>query len=213
MKTSTGDFLPIIKYDARSGQMKRIDQGEETIIPHGTTFLFDFGTLEAGYVFFGPRGPDRLMVPYYEGVALPPQPGERDTENKLTHRPGFYVKVAGEALLGVREWVSAAASLLGSVDALYHTYKVAPEAARGQVPIVIISGMTPIRTGSGIRANTAYAPIFQIQRWIDRPEFLGPRTTPLPGGPASVAAPVQPAPTPPPPPVQPAAAARPTMPF
>jgi hypothetical protein len=224
MKTMSGDFLPIIKWNAQSGRMSRIDRGEEPRdIPFGTTFAFDFGTLEAGYVFFGMQGPERVMVPYSEGVTLPAQPQERDEKGALIKKPGFYVKVIGNAFDGAREWCSNAASLLNAIDGLYQRYKVAPEAAAGKIPVIIITGVTAIHTGTGQRKTTNYAPNFEIKQWVDRPAELGPRTTPLPGWQPAVQAPppVQAAPPPPPvqtalPPVQQPAQQpppRPTMPF
>jgi hypothetical protein len=120
---------------------------------------------------------------------MPTQPTERDDQNRLLYRPGFYIKVIGNAFVtdgqgsgSVREWVSNASSLLNAMDDLYLRYKTAPEAAAGKIPVVAITGANPIKTGSGTRASTNYAPIFEIRSWAPRPEpMLGPRTTPIPG--------------------------------
>src|SRR4249920_3151777 len=103
MKVTSGDFLPICKYDARAGKFFKVDKREDggsdaTEIPPGTKFALDIGSFEAGYVMFGPQGPVRQMIPYIDGMTMPPQPQEKDSEGKLLFRPGFYAKIAGNAL-------------------------------------------------------------------------------------------------------------------
>jgi hypothetical protein len=230
---NSGVFLPIVKWNAVAGKFFIVNRevgGEQRHIevPNNTQFAIDFGTLEAGYVSFGQQGPTRTMVPYYEGVSMPGQPQDRDAENRLIMKPGFWIKVAGNALEGVREWCSNASSLLNAMDELYQLYRTSPEAARDQIPIVVIRGTNTIVTGSGARKSTNYAPIFEIISWIQRPaELLGPRTTPIPAAapaapPASPAAwtpppaaPVMPAtpPVTPPAPQRPATSPLPSMPF
>jgi hypothetical protein len=219
MRTVTGDFLSIVKYDARSGIMTKIDKQPDgtsipTEIPYGTKFAIDFGTLEAGWVMFGAQGPVRVMVPYYDGVQLPPQPQDKDAEGKLMFKSGFYTKICGKALDGAREWVGNAVSLLNALEELYQQYLQAPQAAAGQIPIVCIASKVAIKSGSGLRSSTNWAPVFRIEGWTDRPEMLKERTTPVPIGTAALAPPARatpasaPAPAPraaPPPPAAEAA--------
>jgi hypothetical protein len=184
-KTTTGDFLPIVKYDARAGRFFKVDkepgqQGVETEIPPGTKFAIDIGTLEAGWVTFGAQGPVRHMRPYIEGDDPIPQPQDKDSDGKMLFRPGFYVKLAGNALGGVREWIGASAAVMNAMDDLYQQIIRAPEAATGKIPIVSIPSTIAIKSGSGARASTNYAPLFRVEGWTDRPDVLGPRTVPVP---------------------------------
>jgi hypothetical protein len=206
MKTVTGDFLPICKYDARAGKFfkieKRLDGGSDPIeLPNGTKFALDIGTLEAGYVAFGPQGPIRNMVPYTEGVEIPPQPQDKDAEGKFMFRPGFWAKIAGNALDGVREWCSNAAVLVNAMDELYQQVIRAPEAAAGQIPIICIASTVAVKSGSGVRGSTNYVPVLRIEGWALRPDALGPRTvqpptvsTPTPRAAPTAAPRPQPAP-------------------
>lgn len=185
MKTNSAEFLPIVKYDARAGKFfkveKRVDGGSDAIeIPLGTKFALDTFTFEAGYVMFGPQGPDRHMVPYTEGVQLPPQPQDKDADGKLLFRPGFYAKIAGNAIDGVREWCSNAAVLLNAMDELYQQIIRAPETAAGQIPIISIAATVAVKSGSGARSSTNYGPILKLEAWAERPDVLGPRTVPAP---------------------------------
>ena len=159
----------------------RVDGGSDPIeLPPGTKFALDLGTLEAGFVAFTAQGPIRHMVPYSPGVVLPPQPQDKDGEGKLMFRPGFWTKIAGNALDGVREWCSNAAVLLNALDELYQRVSTTPEAAAGQIPLISISGTVAVKSGSGARASTNYAPVFQLEGWTDRPALLGERTVPPP---------------------------------
>ena len=159
---------------------KRVDGGSDPIeLPPGTKFALDLGTLEAGFVAFTAQGPIRHMVPYSPGVALPPQPQDKDGEGKLMFRPGFWVKIAGNAIDGVREWCSNAAVLLNALDDLYQQVSTTPEAAAGQIPLISISGTVAVKSGSGARSSTNYA-VFRLEGWTTRPGLLGERTVPPP---------------------------------
>ena len=185
MRTTTGDFLPICKFDARAGKFfkvdKRMDGGSDAIeLPPGTKFALDFGSFEAGYVMFGPQGPVRHMKPYIDGQPMPQQPQDKDAEGKLSFRPGFYAKIAGNAIDGVREWCSNAQVLLNALDDLYQTFIHAPEAAAGQIPIICIASTVAVKSGTGARSSTNYAPIFRIEGWTPRPDVFGQRSVPPP---------------------------------
>lgn len=183
-RVTNGDFLPICKFDARSGRFFKVNKemggtAEDIEIPNGTKFAVDFGTLEAGWVTFGAQGPIRQMQPYIEGQAPVQQPPDKDQDGKSIYRPGFYVKLAGNALDGIREWIGASAAVMNAMDELYTVACGLPEMAQGKIPIVHIASSIPIKSGSGAKTSTNYAPVFQIDTWTDRPDQLGPRTVPL----------------------------------
>ena len=196
MRVSSGDFLPVVKYDARAGKLFKVDRNpggtsDQIELPLGTKFALDIGSFEAGYVAFGAQGPDRRMKPYVEGQMLPAQPQDKDQDGKFLYRPGFYAKIAGNAIDGVREWCSNAASLLTAMDDLWQVVTKTPEAAAGKIPVISITSTTPIKSGTGAKSSTNYAPIFRVEGWVDRPDVLGTRTVPLPGA-VQQAAPVAP---------------------
>ena len=184
-KTTTGDFLPIVKFDARSGRFFKVNKefggvAEDVEIPNGTKFAIDFGTLEAGWVTFGAQGPIRHMRPYVEEEGTIPQPQDKDGDGKLIFRPGFYTKICGNALDGVREWIGASAAVMNAMEELYQACIRTPEMAKGQIPIVIIARTTAIKSGMGARSSTNYGPVFEVAGFTDRPNILGPRTVPVP---------------------------------
>ncbi len=197
-KVTNGDFLPICKYDARAGKFFKVEKqpgqtGVDVPIPDGTKFAVDFGTIEAGWVTFGTQGPVRHMQPYIEGQAPIAQPPDKDSEGKMLFRPAFYVKLAGNALDGVREWIGASAAVMNAMDDLYQSCIRTPEMAAGKIPIICIASTTAIKSGSGARTSTNYAPVFRVEGWTDRPDILGARTVPPPATGATPAASAPPA--------------------
>lgn len=207
MNTQTGNFLPIVKYDARAGRFFRVDKDngiteQVDITDPNMKFAIDFGTIEVGYVQFSAQGPVRHMVPY-DGRSLPAQPQDKDDKGKLVSRPGFYALVAGQAIGGIREWCSNAAILLNALDELFNLYAEQPEAAAGKIPLISIVSTVPVTSGTGAQKSTNYKPVFKIVGWVDRLADMGERTVPPPAPKAIPAAaapatppPVQPTPAP-----------------
>ena len=222
MNTQSGNFLPLVKYDARAGRFFRVEKDngiteQVDITSPDLKFAIDFGSIEVGYVQFSSQGPVRHMVPY-DGRSLPAQPQDKGVDGKLLSRPGFYALVAGQAIGGIREWCSNAAILLNALDELFNLYAEQPEAAVGKIPLISIVSTVPITSGTGAQKSTNYKPVFKIVGWVDRLADMGERTVPPPAPKAipAAAAPTAPPPAAPtPPPVAPAAATAPPegMPF
>jgi hypothetical protein len=176
------EYLGIVKYDAKAGRFSRVDKDQlgQTVLGDltGKPVAFDTGGLEVGWLKFGLSGPERVMVPI--GQDPPPQPVEVGADGKLTHKPGFYCKVAGQAVDGIRELCSSTGILIDAVDTLWQQVEAAPEAHLGQIPLIVVTGSTPVTTGTGARRATNYRPVIEIRGWVDRPVELGERTVPAP---------------------------------
>lgn len=172
-----GDFMPIIKYDARAGRFCRRDRVEEAgqwvsheiDITDGFAAIMDVANIEVGWMDFFNTPPSIITQP--ASLGLPDKP-ERDT-----YKQGFrlHVKLKQDQGGDVREWCSSAKAVIRSVDALHDLYKTAPEAAQGRLPIVAMTGTTIIESGSGARSSKNYSPNFEIIGWADRPPGLAAR--------------------------------------
>jgi hypothetical protein len=176
-----GDWLPIVKFDALAGRFWKVDK-DAAGLPAlgdliGKSIAVDFASAEIGWMRFGPQGPIRHMAPV--GCPPVPMPDEVDDKNKPTFRPGFYLRVCGQAVDGVREWCSTTGVLVDTFDLLWAQYEAAPQALTGQIPLIVVSGATPTVKGAGARRTTTYMPIVSITGWVDRPDSLGPRTVVL----------------------------------
>lgn len=176
-----GSFLPLVKYDARSGRMSLSDrvqgpngwESQETdITRQQPAFACDFGSIEVGWIAFG-KPPIFAVAPL--GQPMPKRPEGPDLKQ------GFRVKVAGKALGGVREWATTSKAVVAVIDALHTSFEAAPEAAEGKIPVVRFVDTTPIKTQTPQGTTTNYAPVFEIVQWVERnTDMLGPRTVPAP---------------------------------
>lgn len=176
-----GTFLPLVKYDARSGRMSLSDRvqgpnGWESVDTDITrdqpAFAVDFGSIEVGWIAFG-KPPVFAVAPL--GHTMPKRPEGPD------FKQGFRVKVAGKALKGVREWSTTANAVKGALEEIHTQYEAAPEAAEGKIPVVQFVDTKAIKTSTPGGHTTNYAPILKIVQWVDRnADLLGPRTVPPP---------------------------------
>lgn len=186
-----GSFLPLLKYDARSGRMNVAQRAQNTVtgqwettdeditrLAKGETpsFVMDFGSIEIGWIEFS-KPPAFAVVPL--GNPLPAKPGDG-------FKQGFRVKVAGKLLVApdggiVREFSSTSNAVKTALDELHSAFEEAPEAAEGKIPVVAFQDTRAVKTQTPQGTTTNYAPVFGIVQWVDRPEaILGKRTVPPP---------------------------------
>ncbi|MGV7216847.1 hypothetical protein [Bradyrhizobium sp. UFLA05-112] len=175
--SDSGDFTPIIKYDARAGRifrMDRVDTGnsfESTAIDITDAFkaIVDFENVEVGWIhFLAGSAPAFAVVPM--GSELPNRP----TPN---HKNGirFMVKLAKDCAGGsaaVREIAGTSKAFLSGIEALYEEYLAKKGANPGKLPVVVLEKVTPIKTGSGAKSSTNFQPTFRIVSWVPRGDFV-----------------------------------------
>jgi hypothetical protein len=173
-----GDFLPIVKYDARAGlwfRIDRVDSGqgflpEPVDITRNFKAIFDLENLETGWIAF-PSG----SAPLSSLVAMkdllgktaqfPPQPG-------VTYKHGlrFMLKLAKD--IGgdrpVREVMGTSKAFLNGIETLFRDYLKDAPANAGKLPVVVMDGITMIKTGSGNKVSSNYRPNLKIVGWAPR---------------------------------------------
>lgn len=192
-----GDYTPVVKFDARAGRMFRVDRSQDSggqwqtdnvEVTQGFTAVMDLENIQVGWLLFAQGvAPQLTLVPL--GQALPPRPSDQ-------HKQGFrmMMKLGKSSGGDVREMAATSKAVLGAVDDLHTAYEAQKAANPGKLPVVALTGSKAIvSTGKG-QTSTNYAPIFSIERWVDRPAELN-------GAASSAAAP---APTPQPAPAAPA---------
>lgn len=167
---SGGDFKPVVKYDARAGRMHRVDrtdQGkQETEITNGFKAIFDLANIDVGWVRWTEGGaPEWSTVKV--GQTKPQKPSN-------DHKPVFRCDIKLASTLGgdVREFASSANCVIAAMDQLYDACNKAPEFGAGKLPVVALTGATMVKSGTGQKTSTNYAPNFVIAAWIDRPAEL-----------------------------------------
>lgn len=185
------DFLPICKYDARAGRFSRVDRvlgadgwgNAPQDITDGLAFLCDFSTMHVGWIGFPGGQPSLKLVPIGSAIPSDPNPPRRPGEKpgERVYKPGFRVLIklskasAGDSESGgaLRHFSHSARVVIGSWDSLHDTYLAEETAHPGQVPIVSLTDVVPVKSKNPGGTSTNYAPVFEISGWADRPqEFI-----------------------------------------
>ena len=172
-ETSSGDFTPIVKYDARAGLLFRMDRiqasdGSFSSEPVEITDIFkalaDFENIEVGWIDFSTgSAPSFVLVP--RGKMLPERPS-------ANHKQGirFLLKLARECGgdKPIREIASVARVFLAGLEAIYNQYLAEKAKHPGLLPVLTLEKTTPVTTGSGQKSSTNYQPTFRIAGWAPR---------------------------------------------
>src|SRR5215204_7176925 len=138
--SSGGDFLPIVKYDARSGIMFRVDslatangfEKNPVDISAGFQAQVDFDNIETGWIDFSGSAPSFVLVPL--GQKLPDRPS-------INHKNGlrFLIKLATQCADGmprVREMASTAKAFLSGIENVYRQYLAEKAQHPGELPVI-----------------------------------------------------------------------------
>ncbi len=159
LNVGSGEFLPQIRINGKDGGVQRTtyEGGEKGLeIIENFVALFDFATLQTGWMYFGADKVDLRMVAL--GDPLPDSPGE-------DYKQGIRMVVMLPGELGCHEIATSANGVLNALGGLYETVQAAPEHGQGLVPVVAITHFDIEKTKRGTRA----VPVFNIVEWKSRP--------------------------------------------
>lgn len=174
--SSGGDFIPIVKYDARAGRLFRIDRidtgsgFENSPVDITSSFkaIVDFENIEVGWIDF-PVGsaPSFSLVPM--GQALPPRPSQK-------HKNGvrFMLKLAKDCGgdKPIREISGTSKAYLSGIEAVYNAYLAEKGNNPGKLPVIVLEKTIPIKSSSGTQTSTNYQPTFKIASWAPRGDLV-----------------------------------------
>jgi hypothetical protein len=190
LNTNTNaEIFPHIRYDARAGRLFRNDREQQPdgkweskntdITSPAPLMLMDLAQIEVGWIAFTGGAPDFHMVRF--GEPLPQQPTKE-------HRQGFRIRVYAPKLLGgLREFSATARVVIAAMDALHNQFEAAPESGQRLLPLVMLAGTTPVVSKAPQGQTTNYAPIFEITKWLPRPDDMPLGAVPRIAAPASAA--------------------------
>lgn len=165
-------FLPIVKYDARSGRITRRDRenGESNDVDITRTFkaIIDFPNVEIGWSWF-PIGnpPDFRLVRFADGGFIP-----KPEEGNFKRCVRFIVKLSKECGGDVREFASNAGACLDGIKKLKDDYDAGVKTNPGKLPVVTMTDSIGKSSSGGALKTTNYVPVFQIEGWVKRPDDL-----------------------------------------
>ena len=175
---SSGDILPIIKYDAKGGDLIAVnrmqaDDGQwvkdEVEIALPTNFVMDMENIEVGWMAFIGGRPDFVMAKI--GEPMPAKPTDE-------HKQAFRLRV-GSTELGLREFSHSAKTVLRAMDDLHSKYLAEKGQHAGKMPVVAIEGTETIKMQGREGELRFKAPKWDIVSWVDTPDMFDAPSAPV----------------------------------
>jgi hypothetical protein len=166
-KRKSSDFMPIAKYDARSGVFFLQDrvlgpngyETEQRDVTDGFRAIFDLEQAERGWIKY-PKGgpPDLVMVPAGE------DPGEAPSKD---HKEGIRLtlKMLSVDDGGVRELQSTSLAMWTAIESLHNAWTRQAADHPGEVPTAKLTDVIETKTANG----SSFTPILEIDGWVARP--------------------------------------------
>ncbi|CAB5195050.1 hypothetical protein UFOVP167_46 [uncultured Caudovirales phage] len=192
-EASTGGskFLPVVKFDAKSGDMICINRepgqkpGEwektEAEVELPTKVVIDFENMEVGWISFAPTY-SAVMVKV--GNPFPAQP---TPDHKQAIRAKVFFKEHG-----LREFSPTSKMVLRVIDNLHNDYLAAADKNAGKMPVVSINGTKPVKITTPQGELRFKVPDMVISGWTEAPAaFSGAAEAPVEQPKAKPAKPVQ----------------------
>lgn len=169
-----GDILPTIRFDAKAGDLLRVDRTQDAMGDWQTNIqdmllpqeiVFDFENMEVGYMHF-----EKGQAPSFAMVKVGGKMPERPSEN---HNQGFRIRVANSDL-GLREFCGNSKTLLGAMDKLHDEYVAESRNNPGKMALVSVDGTNTVEVNTPKGTLRFKAPEWRIAGWVDAPsEFDG----------------------------------------
>jgi hypothetical protein len=176
-RAATPSFLPLIKYDARTGVFSRIDREQRdgewaanaTDVTEGFQAIFDLAHVEIGWISYTGGAPDFKMVPLGGDI------GERPSDK---HKEGVRVrmKLQGETGSDLRELSSTSQAMWDALSELHDAYLEDVKKHPNKLPVVGVAELKQVRN----LASTNYAPCFEIVSWVSPPAEFQSSPSPTP---------------------------------
>ena len=177
---ASGDILPIVKWDAKSGAMVRVDRyqdaggawtRDENDMEIPVKFVADFDNIEVGWLSFAGGAPDFHMVRI--GGEMPARPSP-------DHKNAFRLRIYNKDL-GLREFSHSAKTVLRKMDELHSQFEAERGANEGKVPVIAITSIEKISITTPDGSKSTYrVPSWKIASWVDRPEAMDGGSSPAP---------------------------------
>jgi hypothetical protein len=195
----SGEFMAVLKYDARAGRIFRVDRdnagGEWATTPVDITRSFkavmDLENLETGWMDFNTGGAPVFALAKI-GDPLPNRPTPK-AKNGVRVILKLSKDCGGDK--PIREMSSSAKVSLQGLEALYVAYQAEKAANPDKLPVVILEDTLPIVTkgkdkDGNTQTTTNYQPVFKITGWAPRGDLVwSPKNgAPTPIGPTVASA-------------------------
>ena len=169
---SDKDFLPSFRFNSVSGDAviagsKRSADGTSwekftKDLSFPLKFVFDFSTLEIGWIRITATGPDLDFVKI--GSPLPKRPSK-------DHKQGFRVTIYNKEH-GLLAFMATAKAISDVMDVLHDSFIRDERANEGKLPVVEIKGAKRIQTKTKEGMKNCKQPDWSIVSWVARPDAM-----------------------------------------
>lgn len=185
-----GNIVPIIKFDAKAGDLIRVDrtqnaagewQANNTELDFPLQVAVDMENVQVGWASFVTGRPDFMMVKI--GEPMPQKP-------TADHKQAFKVRLCNKEL-GLREFSSQSKLVISRFDALHNAYEAGKADNPGMVPVVTIEGTETVTVNTPQGENRFKVPKWSVTGWTERPAVLDGAASPEPAPSAPLSAPVE----------------------
>ncbi len=190
-----GDFLPVLKFDAKAGDFIAVNREpqsdgtwEKSEVEIATPFkaVVDFHNMQKGWISFKPGAVDFTMVHVEDKLPAQPTPD---------HKQGVRFRMFFKEH-GLREFSHTSKNVLRAINALHDEFISGASKNAGKLPVVEVSGTETVKMQTKDQGELRFKiPKWRVSAWIDPPEGMGGEEKPA--APASKPMPAaKPAPAP-----------------
>jgi hypothetical protein len=163
-----GDFTPWVKYNAKAGRWYvKGESGDMEV--EKPVFVADFANIKTGWFYYASgQAPEVILDPALNQRAEKPDRTYTDSNGKVKDcfKRGFALNLFSASCFGgVVELSGTSATLSGPINDLYMQYEKSEEMKAGKLPVIAFVKSDAITGQHG----TNYTPVFEIQKWVDRP--------------------------------------------
>lgn len=168
---SSGDIIPIVKWDAKIGEMMRVDRDQdmsgawiknEEEISFPVKFVADLDAIEVGWLSFGGGAPDFRMVRIGEEMPERPSAG---------HKNAFRLRIYNKEM-GLREFSHTAKTVHRKMNELHDQFEAERDANAGKLPVVEIESTDTVTMDTPQGPGRFKVPNWKIVAWVDRPDEM-----------------------------------------
>jgi hypothetical protein len=184
-----GNFLPVLKFDAKGGDFIVVNREpqsdgtwEKNELELATPFkaAVDFDNMEVGWISFKPGAVNFTMAKH--GEKIPSRPTE-------DHKQGVRLRIFLKEH-GVREFAHTSKNVLRALNSLHDEYVSAAPANPGKVAVVEVTGTETVKMQTKEQGELRFkVPKWRISGWMAPPAEFSGAASPPPAQPAPKAMP------------------------
>lgn len=173
-----GDFLPVLKFDAKGGDFIAVNrepqsdgtwEKQEVEIGYPLKAVVDLANMQKGWISFKPGAVDFTMVHIEDKLPAQPTPD---------HKSGVRFRMFLKAH-GLREFSHTSKNVLRAIDALHDEFIREASKHPGKLPVVEVSGTETVKMQTKEQGELRFkVPKWRISGWVEPPAEMAAAGTP-----------------------------------